>query len=314
MDRIDELRTARTSPQVIFSEYLKLKSRGIGIVVVYEGKQCPAFYHRWVMQAMNGTSLGQIIARGKKNVLALRDLIARNPRTAADVTIYFVDRDYDDAPKPGELPDVYVTRGYALENELVNWATVEQYIRACFDIANADDQLAMAKAQELFEKAFEAYIVAATDLHMVIYVCRAHHLPCTPGEEISDYISFDWEAATASRKHESLDSLLAALGVSDSDRTAIHTFLEEPSDFSKLSPILEWRGKFHYTFVKKYLMHLSEMRRSGRQPFSRRAKIDVDPGHPSTFTALASFSAQPRCLAAFLEGFKTSCAAVSRAA
>ncbi|MFC7207507.1 DUF4435 domain-containing protein [Comamonas endophytica] len=152
MDRVDQLRAARSSPHVSFTEYLKLRAKSTGIFLIFEGKQCPTVYVGWLRQLLKKcTELGaQIIARGKKNVLSLRELILKNPETAKDNNLYFVDRDYDVEPKSGSLPDVYVTRGYAIENELIDWNIIENFIRAYFDIADYYDNEALEIAKKDF--------------------------------------------------------------------------------------------------------------------------------------------------------------------
>ena len=175
MDRVESLRTARTSPQVVFSEYLKLRTRHNGTVLIFEGRQCPAVYVGWVFALLAHAQLAQIIARGKKNVLALRDLIRRNKTTADHQNIYFVDRDYDVSPAQETFSDVYVSRGYSIENETIDRSLIGRYIHAHFDIADADDAASVESAEAHFDKLLNEYLTASRATHHFIYAPDSRH-------------------------------------------------------------------------------------------------------------------------------------------
>lgn len=305
MERTDQLRAARNSPHVSFMEYVKLRSRCCGIVLVFEGRQCPSIYINWINQFLRETRIGgQIIARGKKNVLLLRDLIQRNSSSRSDCNIYCVDRDYDSEPKQGTYSDVYVTRGYSIENEVIGWSVVESFIRAYFDIADSEDHDALAATGENFRQVFSSYIAESREFQRVIYICRTRSLNCLPGESAFSYLAVDWENATVRRTHASLDELLVALKINENDHAAIQQHLDSVEvDFASLDPALDWGGKFHLSFVKKFLTQLKEARISGRRPFKRASKVDSDPAHPGVMGTLGGFSPPPQCLTAFLRSF-----------
>lgn len=302
MERIDQIRAARTSPHVSFTDYLILRTKCSGAVLIFEGRQCPSIYMRWVTQLLRESHIGgQIIARGKRNLLALRDLIQKNTTTSADRNIYFVDRDYDIEPKQGTYRDVYVTRGYSIENEVIDWSVVEPYIRAYFDIADSNDQDSLTNIREIFHQVFSTYIAESREFQRVIYICRTKSLVCQPGESVFQFLSVDWENAVVERTYASLDALFDALDIQVNDRATVMQCLNvDDADFARLNPALDWRGKFHFSFIKKFLTVLREARISGRHPFKRPSKVDADPAHPSVMGALGGFSPAPQCLAVFL--------------
>lgn len=308
MDRVNQLRQARLSPHVSFTEYIKLRSKSRGLIFVFEGRQCPAAYISWLQPLLRNCfdSGGQIIARGKKNVLLLRDLILKNPQTACDKNLYFVDRDYDVEPKKGSFADVWVTPGYSIENELINWGVIESFIRAYFDIADGEDHEALEFAKDKFQAVFETYIEKTQELNRVVYLCCTKRVDCYLGDSVLAYIQVNWGVGTIQRLYNSIDNLLEILKVESSDRRIISSALEEADDFCALDPLLDWRGKFHFSLVRSFLIYLGDARKAGPPPFKRASKLTADPSHPSLMGLLGSMSTRPACLTSFFEDFAKS--------
>ena len=215
MDLVEHLRQARNSPHVSFAEYIKLRARSDALVLIFEGKQCPSVYLNWLQVFLKscGGIGGQIIARGKKNVLALRDLIVGSRGPSIDKNLYFVDRDYDIEPKQGSFSDVYVTRGYSIENSVIGWLSIESYIRAYFDIANCDDHEALTSAETLWRGVFQSYLAEAEEVHRAVYVCRTRGIYCLPGDSVLSYIQVDWGSGIVRRAYQSSDELLRMLEI-----------------------------------------------------------------------------------------------------
>lgn len=303
MDRVESLRASRTSPQVVFSEYLKLRARHDGIVLVFEGRQCPGVYVGWVFAQFAQAQLAQIIARGKKNVLALRDLIHRNKTTLSHRNIYFVDRDYDDYPNQETFVDVYVSRGYSIENEAIERSLIERYIHAHFDIADAEDAAAVASAMSQFDVLLNSYLAASRTTQHLIYACRKRPVTCTPGEDPLRFVQFDWDTGTARPVVTDLGEILTLLGVDEPERAAVIAFMAADTAFVELDPIQYWRGKFHFGFVRGFLTFLRDARLQGTRPFVRKSKLSADPSHPSLLSQLALLKAPPACLVNFLQKF-----------
>lgn len=305
MDRVEKMRAARNSPHVCFTEYIKLRAKSQGLVLVFEGKQCPTAYIGWLQQLFQGCYVvgGQIIARGKRNVLVLRDLILRNPQTGSDRNMYFVDKDYDLEPKLGSFPDVYVTRGYSVENELVLWSSLESFIRAYFDIADSEDQEALRFSGELYESTFSLYVEEARELHRVVYVCHRCGIDCFPGDSVFSYVHVDWVSGAVERSYQSQHELFELLRIDRNEWAKVAAALGVVDGFDELNPVKDWRGKFHFSFVRSFLTYLKQARMSGVDPFKRVAKLNADPTHPSLIGLLGSISARPPCLTMFVEQF-----------
>lgn len=299
MTRVEMLRAARGGAHVAFAEYLKIRSTGVP-VLVFEGKQCPQFYINKIILILGARELRQVIARGKRNVLELRDLIRKNLTTSKDVTLFFVDKDYDTRPAPSEFNDVYVTPGYSVENECVRWPIVEAYIRANFDVATADDEAAVAEVKAMYDSGWEAYVRESEELHKVVFVCRHSSTRCIPGDDLGAYFRIDWAAGIVSAKFASQDELFELLQIGAEDRPTVIARLADASAFDSLDAQRDWRGKFHLSLVRSLLSHVAGRRIGGIAPFKRAARIGVDPTHPSLLAMMSAYVQVPDCLAGFL--------------
>lgn len=299
MTRVEVLRAARGSAHVAFAEYLKIRSTGIP-VLVFEGKQCPAFYINKIILLLGTQELRQVIARGKSNVLELRDLIRRNIATTKDIVLFFVDKDYDSEPASGEFEDIYVTPGYSIENECVRWPVIEAYIRANFDVADADDEAAVAEVKTMYESGWNRYLQVSKELHKAVFVCRHSSTRCLPGDDLGTYLRVDWAARTVSAIFRSQEELLELLKIRAQDRPAVISQLAAVLAFDSLDSLSEWRGKFHLSFVRSLLLDVAGRRIGGRDPFKRATRIGVDPAHPSLLPMMSAYVQVSECLESFI--------------
>jgi hypothetical protein len=300
MTRPEIMREARAVVQVTFAEYLKIRTPGVP-TLVFEGKQCPTFYVGKVTSILGELFVRQLIARGKRNVLDLRDLIKRNTTTTRDLVLFFVDRDFDEHPAPEELSEVYVTRGYSIENEVLKWSIIETFIRANFDIATADDEQALRDIHVEYEKACNIYFDASRKLHKLVFTCRRASVRCIPGDEIGRFFSIDWIATAVTARFKTMEELADLLRVDEDQRTRVINLAGASSQFDSLDQLMRWRGKYHFDFARSFLVRVAAARLEGKQPFVRAARTVVDPGHPGLLGTLAGYVPPPACLVRFLK-------------
>lgn len=299
MDRLEKMREERESKTVLYADYLKLRSRKEGFILVFEGKDCPTFYTHW-FRSVNFTNIaGQIIARGKKKLLELRDLIKRNTQENSK-TLFFTDKDYDEPIQPTAHDDIYTTNGYSIENELIKWELVRFYIESNFDIANDEDNISTDEAEEVFNRSIDSYKNASKEVHQVVYICKKNSIKCMPGNNIFDYIKFKNESNTFEKSYENLDELFTMLKIDSEHRENIKQLLAADQSFKDLDPIKDWRGKFHFCFLKKFLSYLRDLRINGAHPFKRPVKINIDPAQPTLMGSLAAFSRPSQCFENFI--------------
>lgn len=297
--RIETLRRARNAPHVTFASYLKTRHR-FEVMLVFEGIECPTVYMGWVSHTLIGIRTGHLIAQGKRNVLELRDIVRRNSETAEDVIGYIVDRDYDLTPAVDAHSDVYVTGGYAVENELIERSTVERFMSAHFGIVDANDVEDVARALDLYEDLILKYFLSTYLPHKVVFVCRRLSIRCTPGSDASSFIDWTWGSDEVSPRTTDLAELLEILKVDETQVPRLLAALEDDSEFDTLDPMSEWRGKYHLSFVRRFLVGIAGARRDGTMPFRNRGRVITDPASPSLMSVLASQVQTPQRLRVFL--------------
>jgi|GEM_PF-2284914 len=299
MDRIEKLRKARDSVQVVFSEYLKIRGKG-NPILVFEGKTCPSYYINKVQAVIGQRAVSQLIARSKKNVLGLRELIKRNATTSHDVVLYFVDKDFDLEPKSDTFDDLYVTRGYSIENELFDCNGLINFLRANFDIADADDERALDDIAQLFDRLSSEYLRESKALNLAVFLCRRNKVRCIPGDDATSFVTIDFFTGSAILNFESREVMFEKLGIDPGDFQVVSRLMDEPSDFESLDPLLEWRGKYHFSVLKKFTVFLANQRTRGLHPFKRAARVVVDPVHSGFLPGFAAFVVAPECLQRFV--------------
>lgn len=299
------MRSARTKVHVIFTDYLRTRRNGVP-TLVFEGQQCPAYYISKIRSIAGSVPLRQLIARGKRNVLELRNLIQRNSTTKQDKTLYFIDRDYDQSPEPGQFTDIYVTRGYSIENEVFEWSVIDAFIRSHFDIATSEDEDAIAETREIFENAKLNYINSTRFIQKTIFICRRKGFRITLGEDISEYFSLNWSNLSTTPRTADNSELMIQLAVEQEHHSLILELIEETCEFDDLDESMRWRGKYHFSFLRSFLTDLTSKRRRGEHPFTRASRVGIEPSHPSLFANLSINAITPACLENFVGqiGFK----------
>lgn len=293
------MREERESKVVLYSDYLKLRERKEGFILVFEGKDCPTFYTHW-FRSLNFTKIaGQIIARGKKKLIELRDLIKKNIKGDSN-TLFFIDKDYDEQIHPTNSEDIYTTNGYSIENELIKWELIRFYIESNFDIASDEDNISTDETEELFNHSIESYKNASIEVHKTVYICKINSIKCLPGSNIFDYIKFNNESSTFEKSYDSLDELFTMLKIDNEYTDRIKGLIASDHLFNSLNPIKDWRGKFHFCFIRKFLSHLRDLRINGKSPFKRAVKINIDPAQPTLMGSLAALSRPSQCFENFI--------------
>lgn len=299
MTRAEMMRQARSTVQVTFAEYLKNRAPDAQMLI-FEGKNCPTFYIGKITLLLEGQKIRQLVARGKKNVLELKELVERNNSTANDEVFYFVDRDFDVHPQPGEIDRVYVTRGYAIENECIDWDSIENFMRANFDIADSDDENALSILKSDFHMAIGHYRNATRSLNNMIFVCRRNSIRCLPGEDAGKFLEIDFNTHSVRERLSTLDDLALALQVPTEQKAVAISQMSVSRDFDNLDWRLQWRGKYHFDFLRRFLIWAATARISGTAPFKRAAKPVIDPAHPGLMGLLFACIPTPSCLVDFV--------------
>lgn len=302
MNLLDRVRAERESHSVALMEYIKLRQRFDGIIFVFEGKQCPVFYSHWITYSQVTKKYRQLIARSKKNVLKLYQLIMRNEQESSRAVVFCVDNDFDTTRiSESDKPQIYITRGYSIENELLPWSTLEKFILAHFDISNDADNSSLENLALLYESNKINFFHATKIFNHVVFACRRLGVTCTLPNGLMDFIDFQFESQKFSNNISSIDEVFDLFKIHPDDRGCISLYIKQNEEFQLLNPEMDWRGKFNYDFLREFLIFLTEARRAGKPPFSKKSKPEIDPTHTGLFSALAASTLPSTCFIDFCQ-------------
>lgn len=136
MNLLEYLKEARKSPKTVLHRVLLNRGKGPGVHVFFEGRDEESFFSNYIEPRIpKGNMLFRYTCGGKAGVLSVRkeleDKLGEDTRRW-----FFVDKDHDDYVGKVYPADVYTTRFYSIENEIVCEQVLVRYIR---DLLGIDD-------------------------------------------------------------------------------------------------------------------------------------------------------------------------------
>lgn len=290
---VDEMRASRKSPQVALTKYHTLRGkRPSTLIFVFEGEDDLPYYETIVRRVNSKIYFSPLIANGKDQVLGLREIIS-NQKVRDERICFFIDKDYDDSKGHKTGSDLYISEGYSIENHLVSETALRSLLKSeykCF-LPEDDDEVEaiITKFYTLLDRFFEQMFEA----NLAIYHARKNNVRLRNIEDrISKYLDFDFNEV---KKSDTCH--LELIGWPD-DKEKV--FNSSKTEFQKLNPEMDWRGKFIYDFFTKILKILKDDRTSSNPKiFSRKQGIRYDP-NGEMIRSLTTLSETPKTLEAFI--------------
>lgn len=127
------------------------------IYCIVEGYDLP--YYNVRIEAISGHKCEFIEANGKKNVIALYNIIKSRSEYSHLRQLYFVDRDYE---LNNNIPnDIYITPGYSVENFYVSKDSYIKILEGIFHVNIMNPKF--HKCEELFNERLNDFICAVKD-------------------------------------------------------------------------------------------------------------------------------------------------------
>lgn len=305
--RIASMHSATRDPSVALMKYNKLRSRNPnGMVFAFEGAEDPVFYSSAVERCGLNYQFHILVVDGKDMVLGLRALLKSSTEAKfGDGVAFFIDADFDGTKGHPHGLDLYVTPCYSIENLIANKSTLKRLLELDFKLyedALHDD---MAKVMELFETVAKEYENALRETNQLIHfgrtvsssICNAK---ITSIEETSTkFFRFHTEDFKITSTHQGED--LKKLVKFDSSFD-ISNITHSESEFNKLSPLIDWRGKFLLAVYCQFIQILVEDRNSSTpKVFSKgKGKVKLNLSSTSPFRVLGPICHLPNCLTNFL--------------
>lgn len=155
---------AREASIVVYNDFLRSYKANMQVVYGFvEGKDDLSFYQGPIEQLLpSNWRLELIEARSRAQVLDLLDYVDWSLYARKRIC-YFVDRDLSDF-QVGEAPsaeNLYITDGYSIENDVVDFGTMARVLREVFNITRMTEA-ELLRIRELYESNLAVFQQAMT--------------------------------------------------------------------------------------------------------------------------------------------------------
>lgn len=290
---LDTMREGRRTPRVALANYTTVRGKNPSkLICVFEGLEDLPYYETIFNRTIN-TGFASVIAKGKDQVLGLREILLRKKEPDANVR-FFIDHDFDGLK--GHIPgdDIYVTDGYSIENHLVTRDILHSLLGSEFKCTAEADYEAVDRISALFESFLERFFEIMRPVNQAIYYARTHGVELKNIEDrVTEYVLITLNGITPSG-----NDYFQLIGWPEA---LPKDFSEIEESFSKIDPHLQWRGKFIYDLFIKFL-HVVKIDRTKDSPryFVKKQGVKFDP-NGEIIRTLASLSEIPGTLTKFLD-------------
>ncbi|NHH85879.1 DUF4435 domain-containing protein [Cobetia sp. MB87] len=309
MSRVDQLKDAKSSDSVKFKEFMRIVANNKR-PVFFEGED-EKYYTIRVNNYYRGIDWVGVNAKGKTNVLALREKIKKHPRYKDINSMFFVDADFDDNSKLAAYEDVYVTPCYSVENFYFSEKVFISILSAEFGVSEFnEDSECYRTVLDLYRETVSQYIEAIKPFNCLVYNLKNKKKEgaFSGGLNLSD-IKFeslvDVNIGSVTKVYDefnpqSIFNKLNGYEIDPADHNA--DFLQQDSNGMKL------RGKQNLEFFRRFIEKLKNDRNS-REParvfFSRRSTVRITLTKDNILSDISQYADTPQCLQDFLAKFSS---------
>lgn len=293
---IERLRAAREIPQVALQSYIALRGKAPAkLICVFEGYDDYPYYDTVIRRIRENYEYTPLIVNGKDQVLGLRKILSTRSDFTSHKVAYFIDKDFDGYKGHSPSDDIYCTHGYSIENNLCDLSTLPELLHAEYMCLKIGDDSRTDEIILTFQNRFQDFFSCMETANLAIYSARKAGIKLNGIEsQITKYINISLEEITIkSQPHSDLVGYPQNIDIAPICES-------HESDFKKLSPFLEWRGKFVMGLYTELLHKLKDDRCSSKPLyFDRRTGMKFNP-KGDIIRTLALLSPIPQCLRAFL--------------
>lgn len=185
---LNTMRQGRRTPRVALANYTTVRGKNPKkLICVFEGLEDLPYYETIFNRTIN-TGFASVIAKGKDQVLGLREILLRNNDPDENVR-FFIDHDFDGLK--GHVPgdDIYVTDGYSIENHLVTNDILHSLLGSEFKCTAEGEYDAIEKISALFDSFLERFFEIMRPVNQAIFYARTHGVELSNIEDrVSEYV------------------------------------------------------------------------------------------------------------------------------
>ena len=298
------LREARDSYAVIYREVVRLYSSDRSLLLcIVEGKD-GCYYNprlqQWLIMHGEGRETRFLSAKGRDNVIKVRDAVDKNEDINLLWIMYFVDKDFS-YPYNGR-GDTFVTDFYSVENYYCSWGSARSIISHYILHDHIHGELAkgLDELEGHFEAMAETFANSSLKFHAWVIAQRSltvGRVPLSSLDKLSS-ISIDLKSATSALEID--DEQLSGLPFPERhpDSEAVEQKLEEISPNWGFSQV---RGKQATLFVMRFLASSREWL---NERYGDSAEVHNLQISPKTFLSdFSQFASTPESLISFFDSY-----------
>jgi len=294
---VSRLRKARGSQHNLLRKVIMAKSKPKKLpVLVVEGSDDVTFYMTMINKVRGDYELEYIVADGKKNVLGLRTLVNSNRTGDLSDVKFAVDRDFDELQGHTPGGDIYCTPTYSIENMLVCRRNLNNLLLAEFRCSRDDSADSILNLLTLYDERHREFCSVFHEANRMIFYARNSGVKLNGIEDkVNKYVNIKLHAVTSKVGSGEIATLVGyPEAPSDMELSKIDC------DFQKLTPNVDWRGKFFIDFFRTILAQLKEDRCQKKPTyFEKKQTVSFEPGK-DMFRMLSSMTNPPECMKDFI--------------
>ncbi len=128
----------QSTPTAYHEFLLKYKPNESVVYGFVEGKEDPMFYRGLIEQALPKGWEIELIKAGNRDTVLKSHADFDWARYSTKQICFFIDRDLTDfiGPKPAPIDNIYITDGYSIENEALNFGTYRRLLEEVFNLSS----------------------------------------------------------------------------------------------------------------------------------------------------------------------------------
>lgn len=292
---LERMKAARNAPSVLKLQLATIRSDLPNVIVfAVEGDDDKIIYFQWISRVRPGLTHEYLVCRNKLSVLMLSESLTRDRTTLARNVYFFIDRDFDDMAGFPEMPSLFMTDRYSVENYLVDNDVLDAVLKVEFHCQLKPH--IRAAICHLFQQVRTRFLEITREHNLRVFVAKKSGIPFsrTLPNKINPLAIV--ELQSVDRASEDPDQVI----VLEREPTSEEWSRWAPM-FDQLSPKDRYRGKFLIAFFRRWLEKLYEEYKSTN---ASTVFLDLDRKSNARFAELvlgtfASRSSMPVGLAEF---------------
>lgn len=304
MSRVDTLKNSRNSLTVKFMEFTRINSKK-RVAIFFEGED-EKYYSVRINTIRPDISWSGVNCKGKSNVISMRDKIKSHSSYNNASCLFFVDSDFDDNQDIKNLPDLYLTPCYSIENLYLSESVFRRILSAEFNVSDTCEeyncfQICLSKYYEIksqYLERIEGFNLLIKELRLMEKTGHLTSRLNLNNLNIDDLVTI--ELSLVSKEYDELFPKMLFPELPEN----IEISLERSKVFfSGKNKELWYRGKQNIEFLRVFINKLKEDRckKSGRNVFLNKGNVKLQLTKANLISELGQYADTPSCLKSFLE-------------